>query len=127
MKSIKPGRGPSMMSGVMGIFVALFGVLWTIVAAAMGAYIMIPFGLIFISIAVIGVVYNLKNATSRNRYSAFDITDEREEPDPFNQRFGHEHDRTDAFDQAARRYCPSCGVAVDPDDRFCRNCGNPLT
>ena len=36
MKSIKPGRGPSFMGGVMSILVGLFGVVWTIVAASMG-------------------------------------------------------------------------------------------
>lgn len=124
MKSIKPGRGPSMMSGIMGICVALFGVFWTIAAAAMGALIMIPFGLIFITIAVVGVIYNLKNATSRNRYSAFDITDEHEEPDPLNRRFRQDADTSS--DQNARHYCPSCGAAVEPGDHFCSNCGNSL-
>ena len=75
MRSIKPGRGPSMMSGVSGIFAALFGVFWTIIAVSMGAFIMVPFGLIFIGIAVTQAIYNIKNATSKNRYSAFDITD----------------------------------------------------
>jgi len=36
MKSIKPGRGPSMMGGIAGVFVAVFGVFWTIMATAMG-------------------------------------------------------------------------------------------
>lgn len=126
MKSIKPGRGPSMMNGIAGIFAALFGVCWIIAAAAMGGYIMIPFGLIFVAIAVINVIYSFKNATSRNRYSTFDITDENEEPDPFNKRFRRASDESRPSDQAPRRYCPSCGAAVEPNDRFCSNCGNPL-
>ena len=33
MKSIKPGRGPSMMSGIVGIFMIGFGVVWTVLAS----------------------------------------------------------------------------------------------
>lgn len=36
MKSVKPGRGPSFLGGVVGLFMALFGVLWTVVAFSMG-------------------------------------------------------------------------------------------
>ena len=53
MKSVKPGRGPSMMGGIIGIFVALFGVFWTVMAIASGAAIMAPFGIIFVVIAII--------------------------------------------------------------------------
>ena len=41
-------RGPSFASGVGSIFAAIFGVFWTITAATMGAFIMIPFGLLFL-------------------------------------------------------------------------------
>lgn len=144
MKSIKPGRGPSMMSGIMGIFVALFGVFWTITAAGMGAGIMVPFGLIFIAIAIVQVVYNFKNATGENRYSSFDITDGEEEPDPLNERFGNSYydsqysDNTYGYDQdayndpetrsygASSRYCPYCGNPVEGDFEFCNICGKKL-
>ena len=53
MKSIKPGRGPSMMGGIIGIAVALFGVFWTILAIAGGAWFMAPFGIIFVVIAAV--------------------------------------------------------------------------
>lgn len=26
-----------------------------------------------------------------------------------------------------RRFCPSCGRSVEPEDRFCTHCGEPLT
>lgn len=55
MKSIKPGRGPSKLSTVGSICVAIFGVFWCIMAGAMGAWFMIPFGLIFV-----GVGFKLK-------------------------------------------------------------------
>ena len=84
MKSIKPGRGPSFMGGVMSILVGLFGVVWTVVAASAGGGFFALFGIIFIAVAVVQAIYNFKNATGKNRYSAFDITDSSEEPDPLN-------------------------------------------
>ena len=36
------------------------------------------------------MVYNLKNATSKDRFSTFDITDESEESDPLNETFGRQ-------------------------------------
>ena len=90
MKSIKPGRGPSMMGGVMSIVVGLFGVGWTIIAASIGGGFMAIFGVLFILVAIIQAVYNFKNATSENRYSEYDITDNMEESDPLNDRFGRQ-------------------------------------
>ncbi len=89
MKSIKPGRGPSFMGGVMSILVGLFGVVWTVIAASAGGGFFALFGIIFIAVAVVQAIYNFKNATGKNRYSAFDITDSSEEPDPLNERFGN--------------------------------------
>ena len=142
MRSIKPGRGPSMMSGIGGIFAALFGVFWTIMAVSMGAGFMVPFGLIFIGFAVVGVIYNMKNATSKNRYSAFDITDGNEEPDPLNQRYGNQgynqydynsSSNSQGYDAYGRpeetedsAFCPYCGNPVEGDYRFCNKCGKEL-
>ena len=36
MKSIKPGRGSSMMGGFMSIAMGVFGLIWTVLAASMG-------------------------------------------------------------------------------------------
>ena len=60
MKSIKPGRGPSMFSGVMSIFMGLFGLFWSIMALTLGAGPFALFGLIFIGIAVYSAIYNFK-------------------------------------------------------------------
>lgn len=126
MKSIKPGRGPSFMGGVMSIVVAIFGVFWTIMAASMGAGPFALFGLVFIAVAVIQGVYHFKNATGKNRYSAFDITDGREEPDPLNVRFGEQ--AQDSVDSGTdHRFCPYCGTAVAPDHEFCGRCGKKLS
>lgn len=131
MRSIKPGRGPSMMGGMGAVFAALFGVFWTIGAIGMGAVFMAPFGLIFICMAVVSAIYNFKNATGENRYSSFDIVDETEEVDPLNERFGAKRTSgTQTFENkgfdADSEFCPYCGVKVSKEFEFCHKCGKRL-
>lgn len=124
MKSIKPGRGPSMMGGIVSIFAGLFGIFWMATAISMGAGFMSVFGIIFIAIAVINAVYNFKNATSKNRYSTYDIVDEHEETDPLNEKFGVQCAEEEPSGDA--RFCPYCGVKVSEDFEFCHKCGKKL-
>ena len=126
MKSIKPGRGPSMMGGISSIFVALFGVFWTMAAVSMGAGFMGIFGIIFIAMAVVSAVYNFKNATGKNRYSSFDITEDGEEPDPWNERFGERRDYTQPSPTGGSRFCPYCGARAEGDFAYCNKCGKKL-
>lgn len=128
MKSIKPGRGPSMMGGISSILAGLFGVVWTIAAVSMGAGGLFGiFGIIFIVMAVVSAVYNFKNATSKNRYSSFDITEDGEETDPWNERFGEKkaYNHNTSINTESK-YCPYCGTAVGSDFEFCNNCGKKL-
>ena len=54
MKSIKPGRGPSMMNAVGSLIGIVFGIIWTCAAASMGAPGFFPlFGLVFIGMLYI--------------------------------------------------------------------------
>lgn len=128
MKSIKPGRGPSKLSGIMGIFMICFGIIWTILAAQ-ASLLFAAFGVIWTCIAVVTTVYNFKNAKAENRYSIYDITDEGEEPDPLNEKFGGKQ-AGDAPAPAAgsggNRFCPWCGTKLDADYAFCNNCGKKL-
>lgn len=66
------------------------------------------FGLVFIGMGVYNAVYNYRNATSENRYSEFDITDENEEPDPLNERYGAKRARTAAM----QMQCTAAGLPV---------------
>ena len=66
MKHIKPGRGPSMMGGVMSIAIGVFGVIWTIAAAGMGGGLFALFGVVFVIVAIVQAVFHFKNATSKN-------------------------------------------------------------
>ena len=121
MKSIKPGRGPSMMGGVAGIFMICIGIGWTIVASQVH-WLMTLFGLCWTGIAVSNTIYNFKNAKNKNRYSVYDIVDGQEEPDPLNARFGNSIDRPGT----SSAFCPYCGTQVEEDYCFCNNCGKKL-
>ncbi len=132
MKSIKPGRGPSFKGGIISILMALFGFLWTIVAAGIGGGFFALFGVIFIIVAVVEAVYNFKNATGKNRYSDYDITEHGEEPDPLNERFGAVTNTVSNEEPKAQnkdgetRYCPYCGTKAEKDYSFCKSCGKKL-
>lgn len=133
MKSIKPGRGPSRNSAVMSVFMAIFGVLWTVIAFAIGSHMGIIgmifplFGFVFIGIAIYNAIYHAKNATGKNRNSVFDITEGDEEPDPLNEKFGSpKRDTNTAQNLSEKHFCPYCGARTEGKDRFCSNCGNKL-
>ncbi len=124
MKSIKPGRGPSMMGGIMGIFMIGFGILWTVLAAqASGIFAL--FGVLWTGIAVVNTAYNFINAGKENRYSQFDVVDSSEEPDPLNQRFG-KPDAVEHTDDVESKFCPYCGTKAEDGYRFCNKCGKEL-
>lgn len=132
MKSIKPGRGPSMMGGFGALASVAFGVIWTLAGINMGAPVFFPlFGLVFIAFGVGQAIYNFRNAKGENRYSAFDIVDSDEEDDPLNRRYGARHE--DAADSSAPSdgspaagYCPYCGAPAEEGFAFCRRCGKKL-
>ncbi len=124
MKSIKPGRGPSGRAAFTAICGAIFGVFWCIGTVDMGAYFMLPFGLIVVLICIAIAVYNFKNATGENRYSEYDIVDEGEEEDPLNARYGKKQETTTRT--GGKNFCPYCGTKAESDHKFCENCGKKL-
>ena len=155
MKSFKRGRGPSMMGGVVAVCMAVFGLIWTVMASRitkdpfgdMGGMagfnvsgtsgmfdsigsIFPLFGVVFMVVAIVVAVYNFKNATSKNRYSEFDIVDGHEEPDPLNQRFGGEpyesNEGSWQAETAESRFCPYCGAKAQQGYEYCNQCGKKL-
>lgn len=164
MKSIKPGRGPSGMSFIGSIIAVVFGLFWTIMAASMTANSPFPmvgtffplFGVIFILFGIINAVYNYKNATGKDRFSMFDITDSPEEGDPADKWIKrpeneHKSDRDynkygnnnckqdygnpaysniDHDDSAGRssgyKYCPYCGGQLEGSFKYCPHCGRKI-
>ena len=125
MKSIKPGRGPSMMGGIVGIFMIGFGILWTAFAARAGGFFAL-FGVLWTCIAIAMTVYHFKNATGKSRHSTYDILDADEEPDPLNRRFGDPQPDTQSDTCAGSNFCPYCGTPAASDYAFCRHCGKKL-
>ena len=130
MKSVKPGRGPSAMGAMGSVIAVIFGIFWTIGAASMGAPPLFPlFGVLFVIIGIVQTVYNLKNATGKNRYSSFDIVEDAEEPDPLDQRFGDGCGHTSgdaAASDGSFRFCPYCGAKLGAEFEFCGKCGKKL-
>ena len=115
MRSIKPGRGNSLLAGIVGIVMVGMGILMymTFGRAAGGIF------AIFIAIwtiIVIGItVSNFINAFSKRRFSTYDIVDHKEEGDPLNM----------MLDKGSA-YCPNCGAKLLKDAKFCQNCGHKL-
>lgn len=112
-----------------GVAASLFGIFWCIVAGAMGAWFMIPFGLIFVGMAVYNVIYHHHNVTSEDRYSIVDIVDEDEEADPLNEKYGRKASAGKAVPEkngTSVEYCPYCGKPVDSEFDFCPKCGKKL-
>ena len=124
MKSIKPGRAPSLLSGVIGIIMVLFGIFWTVMASDFGG-IMMVFGILWTLIALVITIFNIKNGTAKKRYSMYDITDDKEEADPLNERFKEKKDdvKDDGNDS---KYCPYCGAKVEETYEYCNKCGKKL-
>jgi DNA-directed RNA polymerase subunit RPC12/RpoP/lipopolysaccharide export LptBFGC system permease protein LptF len=123
MKSIKPGRGPSGMSFIGSIVSIIFGVFWTMMAVNITAKspfgmvgVIFPlFGVLFIILGIIQAVYNYKNATGKDRYSIYDITDSHEEDDP-----------SDKWIKGEAIYCPYCGAKLERDYIYCPKCGKGI-
>ena len=127
MKSVKPGRGPSLLAALAGVAAAAFGVIWIFGALKMGAPIfMALFGIAFVVIAILGVIYNAHNATAENRYSEFDITDDGEEPDPLSKRVSSPPRQSAETAGEKGAFCPFCGKTVQSDFAFCPHCGKRL-
>lgn len=114
-----------MMSGIVGIFMIGFGIIWTVIAAQ-ADLVFAVFGVLWTGIAIAMTVYNFKNATKKNRYSQFDIVDSSEETDPLNERFGASQSAAPKRNDADNHFCPYCGTAVSGDFAFCNNCGRKL-
>ena len=128
MKSIKRGRGPSFMNGVGSLIFSVLGILMMLTVSSMSS----DFGgthffLLFLGMIVLWsvciAIYNFKNASGKNRYSEYDVTDSFEEPDPLNQHFS----ATSAPPMdSSDGYCPYCGAIVQVDFEYCARCGRRL-
>jgi hypothetical protein len=92
MHSLKPGRGPSALTALAGTIAVVFGIFWTILAAAMTRDapgligIIFPlFGVCFVLFGIVSAIYNVYNTTQKKRLSVLDLAGPGEEPDPLNE------------------------------------------
>lgn len=131
MRSIKPGRGPSLQGAIGSLFAVVFGIVWMVSAAKSGAP--TPFvlmGLVFVVVAGSNAIFSFYNATGENRYSMYDITEDGEEPDPLEGVLGKttepEETKEGAVPKTETAFCPYCGAKAEKDYAFCRSCGKKL-
>ncbi|MBQ3009000.1 MAG: zinc ribbon domain-containing protein [Oscillospiraceae bacterium] len=126
MKSIKPGRYNSGQSVLGAVFGIIFVIFWTVSAVRMGAPVIFPvFGVGMLIMLITELVKSWHNATSKNRYSEFDIVDSREEPDPWEEKFTGEIPLSQDVAEEVM-YCPYCGAKLAPDFEYCPKCGRKL-
>jgi hypothetical protein len=140
MRSLKPGRGPSAKAAAGSALAIMFGIIWTVMAYSLTRNVPFPmvgtvfplFGVLSVVMGVINLGYHLYNASQRNRLSLLDLTEEGEEPDPLNLRFGPEKGREEGEARARQprrsegEYCPYCGEKVGRDVDFCPHCGKDI-
>lgn len=81
MRNVKKSRISCLISGVMGIFMTMSGIAWTIIAAHISRYTAL-FGVIWTTIALVQTVVNFRNASSKKRPAAPDIADGHSAPSP---------------------------------------------
>lgn len=80
------------MGAVGGVVAVVFGIGWTYLAysitegAPHGVRVVFPlFGVLFIVVGIVNVIYNVVNAGSKNRLSQLDVVTDDEEPDPISR------------------------------------------
>lgn len=143
--SVKPGRGPSLMGAVGGV-VSIFALLiiLSLIAKSGAPKEFLMFGGLMLVMAVIGVIYNLVNATTKNRMSHLDITTPDEESDLIARAMGHDQSRKKSSDWRVTQerkipenenkpkrkfeggFCPFCGQPLEENFDFCPGCGKDI-
>jgi hypothetical protein len=89
MYELKEGRGPAFLSALGSLFMVGFAVLWVGLCVSLGAPIWFTlFGVLFGLFALVLAGYQFWAATTKQRPDLYDLTSNKEEPDPLNRRFG---------------------------------------
>ena len=112
-----------MMGAIGSLCATVFGIIWTAIAYRISPAFSL-FGVVFVILGITQFIYNLHNARSENRFSEFDITENGEEKDPLQERYG----RKDEAEQrkSSPSYCPYCGEGLEDDYLYCPKCGRKL-
>ena len=125
--SLKTGRVPSLMQGVVEIIAGVFvGVIWINIADQTGQGVFRYFyyaGYVMILIAFVGGSYHIYNALAKNRFSEKDIIFSGHEPDPFSRFLDDDEPNL----QTGNTYCVTCGNTINKRDNFCSGCGKEVS
>jgi hypothetical protein len=116
----------------------MFGIGWTVLAYQITRNSPIPmfgilfplFGVLFVAAGIVRAYYHFTNATGKDRFSAFDISDDAEEPDPLNQIFGRAQSEGTETRPGERKiegeFCPYCGAPAQREFDYCPKCGKDI-
>lgn len=103
---VRPGRGRSLLGGVMALIVTFAGVAMMSSMRGMGG----PFSFfiwIWLAIGLSAAGMAFYNAFSREGLPLYEV----------------DMDRPQSQEGS---FCPQCGKRIGPDDAFCRHCGQRL-
>ena len=118
MRNRKPEKGPLFMSIGVAVFVLIFAIFWTVMAARLAPFMAI-FGIFFVGFAIAQIVMTINHASGKDRHSSFDSPNQQE------NRYAKPQDPSNAKN-TAQAYCPSCGAKVEADFVYCSECGRKL-
>jgi hypothetical protein len=104
---IRPGRGRSILAGIMAIVVTLAG-LWLLTSfgrsGPFGGGLPTAFVVVWVLLGLAGAAAAFYNAFSKRGLPLYEVD----------------------MDDDTGEFCPQCGKPVGPEDEFCRHCGASL-
>jgi len=107
---IRPGRGRSLVGGVVALLVMVIGVVMMLsFGGSFGGFsnFLMPFLLVWVLVGLVGAAVSFYNAFSRRGLPLYEVD-------------------VDQKTEGEGAYCPQCGQPVGRDDDFCRHCGRRL-
>lgn len=98
----------------VSVFTIAFGMFWCIMAASIGGWIMVPFGLIFVGLAIYRLAVLLK------------LTKEEKKPREPWEAPRRPREETSWENAVSANFCPYCGKKTEEKFTYCPNCGRRI-
>ena len=102
----------------MSIFSVLFAIFWCIMAASMGAWFMLIFGIPFVGFMIFRLTVSIKMMNEENAKPS--------EPWEGGQNYTGSAGYAPSGTSRQGGYCPYCGSAVEETFEYCPKCGRKL-